>query len=588
MRKLRVQFFLAALLVTMLIAAAGAQCPSYVHKNNVILGSPSALPDGFFVYGVEKQRGVYKSSIRAFDARVIPNTENDEAQSIEISDDGKWIIYRTPDAKVYLIGGDGNKKTVVPVAGADAGLPTYVGFYRRSPYGGEIFCAVSQGRVDAVRVDFSKGTPAFGAQRTILSTGGRYFLSDWDLQMAVVGDELVIRGGERGDRITYYTIPNGGRGTAGTSDQFAWKNDNPPQNSYGCGITITHDGRQVLFNPGWIGSAPCIPNKNCNPPMDHKGFCITPFRSAGSLPAMTWNENVDAYGTSVNWCPSEYRFGEYYDVDFNQWYFTNNNDYVIGLLRGDLSPVNGLWMVHWRTNTWTLLSPRTQRITAAAPAAFMYTGTSVLSGKTGFPGKAFPSENDPNDPHYQVLAPGLGDVFRVGDSLEVRVRSTRNAVSTLSLYFGRLHCMLPGLERGIDPMVDSIFRFAIPDSVDLSIGPDQMSRYSLVSDTCRIIIRDYGAGDYYSASSGVFRIRSKGASARSPMVSIGNGAIPMGWAILAQQPGNSLRVAPSVSTIVAYDCRGRKVWEWRKDESGSVAVIRLPFLVRYYLQRQDK
>jgi hypothetical protein len=379
-------FKISALAAGLLLGAAAlpatAQCPAYTHKDS-LLGRPALLPDGFFVYGLNNALGLYKSPVRTFTPTLVPNTQNDSARSIEISDDGNWIIYRSkPAIAAYVIKTDGTKKTAVPMTGVASGMPKYVGFYRNSPYGAEVFCYIAKGRVDAMKVDFSSGTPVFSNQRTILQISGTTLTNEiefMDWQMAVAGDQLVIRAGTGGDRMTYYTIPNGGKGTAGDAHQFYWKNDSPPQNYYGCSITMSHDGSMVAFNPGWEGNGACVPNKYSSPaPMDHKGFCITPFRRTGVSPAMTWNENVDVYGTSINWAPNEFRFGQYWEVDFIQWYFANNSDYLIGVLRGDLSPVKGMWVVEWKTNRWTLVTPRTQEVPAFDPAIYLTPTTRVL------------------------------------------------------------------------------------------------------------------------------------------------------------------------------------------------------------------
>jgi hypothetical protein len=380
--QLKISTLAAGLLLGAAALPALAQCPAYMHKDS-LLGQPASLPDGFFVYGLNNAQGLYKSPVRTFTPTLIPNTQNDSARCIDISDDGNWIVYRSkPTIAAYVIKPDGTKKTAVPMTGVASGMPKYVGFYRNSPYVAEVFCYIAKGRVDAIKVDFSSGTPVFGAQRTIMQISGSIAESESDvvnMQMAVVGDELMYQGGTGGYRMAYYTIPNGGKGTAGDANQFYWKNDSPPQNYYGCSVTISHDGSMVAYNPGWEGNGACVPNKFSTPaPMDHKGFCITPFRRTGISPAMTWNENFDVYGTSINWAPNEFRFGQYFEVDFFGWYFSNNSDYIIGVLRGDISPVKGLWVIEWKTNRWTLVTPRSQQILALEPALYLASTSTVL------------------------------------------------------------------------------------------------------------------------------------------------------------------------------------------------------------------
>jgi len=545
---------------------SGQTCPSYTHKDS-LLGQPSSLPDGFFVYGLANKTGLYKSPVRAFNPTIIPNTQNDSARSIEISDDGQWIIYRAPPtAATYLICPDGTKKTAVPISGAAAGLPKYVGFYRNSPYGTEIYSYVDKVRVDAIKVDFSSGTPVFSAQRTILqaSTASKIYI-DWDYQMAVARDQLVIRAGNSGERIHYYTIPNGGKGTAGDANFFLWKNDVPPQAYYGCSITMSHDGSMVAYNPGWQGNGACVPNKYSTPaPMDHKGFCITPFRRIGISPAMTWNESVDVYGTSINWAPNEFRFGQHFEVDFVQWYFANNSDYLIGVLRGNLSPVKGLWVVQWKTNRWTLVTPRTQEVLAFDPAIYLIPQTHVLDIHGPVSPQTAPA--DPDDPQYQVVQPAGGEKYHIGDKMDIKVRSIAYAPSVILLQFGRRNFIPDELNRPIDPQTDSMMSFTIPDSAGLSTGPDQITNYSLIGDSCKIVIRSYGGSNPYMASSPFFSIRAKNASV------LPGAPMARSRASRLLQAADAVQVGAGVRGVEFYNSQGCRIWKWGRNGDTSLPV----------------
>jgi hypothetical protein len=404
-----------------------------------------------------------------------------------------------------------------------------------------------------------------------------------DYQMAVVKDQLIIRAGTGGDRMTYYTIPNGGLGTAGDANQFTWKNDSPPQNYYGCSITMSHDGSMVAFNPGWEGNGACVPNKYTTPaPMDHKGFCITPFRRVGVSPAMTWNENVDVYGTSINWAPNEYRFGQYWEVDFIQWYFANNSDYLIGILRGDLAPVKGLWVVEWKTNRWTLVTPKTQAILACDPAIYLTPTTHALEAQGPSAAQADPV--DPDDPQYQVISPAGGEIYRVGDMVHIKVRSAFSAASTVYLRFGKRTYMPDSLNRPIDPTIDSMLSFIIPDSAAILTGPDQITNYSLISDSCAIVIRTYGGGAGYSVSSPYFSIHARNAS-----VLPASSRVQARIRATRMVPGSGVFMMDAGMRGAAfYDCQGKKVWEYARGGGlASPAKITVPQSLRRRIMFAD-
>jgi hypothetical protein len=169
----------------------------------------------------------------------------------------------------------------------------------------------------------------------------------------------------------YITIPGGGTGTATRTNFFQWANS-IDSSTYGCGHTMSHDGRFCVSNSGYIGSS-CVPNKNAvaaGNSMDHKGFYVAPFLRSGS-PAIDIMTIPDQHGLSINWCPSTYQYGSYSQVDFGLWSYSNDSGYVIGVQQGNGTnskpAVKSVWLVHWPTNTWTPLTPSTNPAGASGP-----------------------------------------------------------------------------------------------------------------------------------------------------------------------------------------------------------------------------
>ncbi len=110
--------------------------------------------------------------------------------------------------------------------------------------------------------------------------------------------------------------------------------------------------------------------------------------------------------------------------------------------------------------------------------------------------------------HYRVISPNGGEVFKVGDTLEVVVASGVNdseALVQLAVTVnGTLkRVILPGLPpRSVNPRAKCRIRFPIPDSLEAGFG----SKFSLVSDSVRIRIAWYNNESYQDFSDGYFRI----------------------------------------------------------------------------------
>jgi hypothetical protein len=316
-----------------------ATCPSF-DKKSAIVGSQTNLPDGFIVYGLRSGNGIYRSSLRQFAQTLIPNTGSDRATYPALSADGAWLVYAA-QTSLYVIGVDGAHRTKVPTATISVSSGMVCGVYRQSPKGTEIFYKETDTRLRAVAVTWSANGPTFGADRLIGQFSNTILYS-----IGVAKNHIFTR---LGIRSQFATIPDAGNGTAGdnTEWQFTGAVDQ------GCEETISFDGRICCHNPGLINQTDCIPNELGS--MRHKGFVLLPFKE-NTAPSLDWTTFVMNNALSVNWCPVEYRIGSLNDIDFGEWNYTNDTSYIAGSLKGALATIKGVWLVHWPSNTWTMLT----------------------------------------------------------------------------------------------------------------------------------------------------------------------------------------------------------------------------------------
>jgi hypothetical protein len=372
----------AGLGVVSALAQSTLVCPEYTKNRDTsatfALGLPAELPAGFVAFCVADSNGVRLTPLQRWEPSVVPGTEYDDARCIDISEDGRWLLYITQmTGALSLVRTDGRGRSWFAAYGAHS-----CGFYRRSPVGTEVFFSEGSSRIKAVRVHLAADTSWFEADsvRTLVdvSWSSVRLMNDWGQHSWVVGDQVFSRqegmGGPSGywGRVCFVTIPDSGRGTAGESDIYAWTN-NDPDTIWGCGLAMSHDGRHCLANSARVGSA-CVPNRKNDPPMDHKGFYVTRFWRIGD-PTIALDEQADIYGTSINWCPPVYRKGSFDELEFTRWSFSNDPHCVVGAMRGSsvraLGFWNSLWVVDWMTNAWTKLSPDSTTTAMEDPAMYI-------------------------------------------------------------------------------------------------------------------------------------------------------------------------------------------------------------------------
>jgi hypothetical protein len=387
-------------------------CPTYTQQT-AIAGTAANLPDGWMVFSKSGTNGLFKSSIRTYNGTTtIPNTTSDRATWADISDDGQWIVYlvgASDTSKIYLIKADGTLRTRVPAIvdwEKNGTFPLMPRFFRNSPNGNEIVYVSGGGRIRSTQWTVSGSAVTFSNPRVVFTfpvydstTSNGYEWYGWvsgGEGLGIWKDQMIFESFIPATPTTfppsrsipgYITIPNNGAGTATRSNFFQWSNSIDSA-TYGCGHTMSWDGNYCVSNSGWIGNS-CVPSKNATKNgsiMDHKGFYVTHFFRAGTA-AFDIMTIPTQHGVSINWCPANYQYGNYGQIDFGLWSFSNDTGYVIGVQQGTGTAsqpvVKGIWVVNWPTNTWTMISPTTNTTTFLYPALYFPGLSDVKEHKTG-------------------------------------------------------------------------------------------------------------------------------------------------------------------------------------------------------------
>lgn len=487
-------------------------CPSYTHEDDAAIGDRADLPGGYFVYNISGATGLYISYISDFSLCVVPNTRGDRVACPSISDNGNWLLYVDSYLRLYLIRCDGRYKTAVPVGEVSFNYPRVARFLRNGPNGEEVVYFTNRLTVRAVEVNFQPDTVTFGATRTLIDLSGAgpswSIVADPIVDFAVSGDQVFGRfdnrvAGSYCSRTEFLTIPNNGAGVGTAADIYQWKNDDYRRVD-GCGHAMSHDGTLTVSNPPFLAGTLCVPRS-------HTGVAITPFRRVTDAPIDFYDEHFDKYGTSLNFCPQQYRN----EADFWGWYFGNSNDYIIGRQYHEGSSGNGVWILEWQTNTWTRLTPDDLPLDAIQSAVHF---GDINIGNPDSVGHALPDTTlvDPFDPQYRVVSPNGAETFMIGEICTVVVSASLDGNATLAIEVqgGRYSTSLPGVTGSFNPMQEALFTFSILDSFYTEVfnsgtGEVEEIRVSFVSDSCRIVIQDYNlANQYQDESDDYFHIRN--------------------------------------------------------------------------------
>jgi len=516
----------------------------------------STLPKGFAVYSNADQGGMFITELNKWNPVKLPG-ENNKVLFISLSDDGRWILYSSDRDSLYLIRIDGKYKTSVPVPGKS----TTSGFLRSSPYSSEIFFDSEASEVlYAMQVSLSDSSVSLGELRIIAQISPNYQFENY-YRLTVYKDQIwgaissVIDGIPK-RRSGFITIPESGMGTAKPENVYKFKPDNSEE-VFGCNHAMSHDGKYCVASPGTAGETGSF--SHCVP-ASHKGFYVTRFYKQTEQPVDV-REHVHRYCESLNWCPSQYHFGEWNEIDFGNYYFTNDNKYIIASQKGSLSPRKGLWIINWKENTWYPLNPDDQSINVASCAAFVGEYDSKLLSEI-IPGIDTTDTTD-NDPiGYEVLKPSGGELFYPGDQCSIQVVSRTDGNAAIKLQFDKYCFNL--LNRSINPKIDSLIVVTIPEfflSRKIINGQMIIDTIRPYSAECKIVVEHYNAYVAKAAySNGFFTIKSK--TSIRPRIPFPNRAIKT---VVTRSSINSITdkiFSGKLTQISLYDLLGRSIMQW--------------------------
>ncbi len=533
------------------------ECPKEPQWNAEVIDK-STLPKGFAVYSNADQGGMFITELNKWNPIKLPG-ENNKVLFISLSDDGRWILYSAKDDKdnLYLIRIDGKYRTLVPIPGKS----TTSGFLRSSPYASEIFFDSEASEVlYAMQVSLSDSSVSFGELRIIAQINPDYQFEN-NYRLNVCNDQIwgaissvINRVPKR--RSGFITIPESGMGTAKPENVYKFKPDNSEE-VFGCAHAMSHDGKYCVASPGTAGETGSF--SHCVP-ASHKGFYVTRFYKQTDQ-AVDVREHVHRYCESLNWCPSQYHFGEWNEIDFGNYYFTNDNQYLIASQTGNLSPRKGLWIIKWKDNTWYPLNPDDQQINVASCAAFVGEYDSKLLSKI-IPGIDTTDTNDTDPIGYKVLKPSGGELFYTGEQCTILVVSRTDGNAAIKLQFDEYCFNL--LNRSINPKVDSSIIITIPEfflSRKIINGQIVIDTIRPYSSKCKIVAEHYNAYVAKAAySNGFFTIKSK--TATRPRIPSPNRMIKT---VVTRCSINSIAnkiFSGKLTQFALYDLLGRSVMQW--------------------------
>ena len=374
MKGLRFSLIVSVLCLYVCVAYAQVSCPAFVRKacNVKYLDSGYVLPvKGIVVAANKSQGGLYLASLGTVIPTLIPNTNTGTCNSVCLTEDGKWILFN--QGGPTLIRTDGQFKTKVPVQ--SYGSEGCCTFWYNAPSGKtEVVYRLSDNKtVRAVEVTLPEnGAPTFSNDRVI-----GQFNSIMEFTMGVAGRHMFARFDDSHYGPKMVTLP--ANGVATDADFYVPANNDYP--SWGCKTTISHDGRLCVYNPGYDQFNCCIADEFYL--LRHKSFVILPFQEKTD-PAVGWQSVLlKQKAVSINWCPRKYWFLSATDSckgasagtsnfwsDFKNWNYTNDTAYIVGDLdclpykkgsvdssAGANMPDSGtIWLVHYPTNTWTMIA----------------------------------------------------------------------------------------------------------------------------------------------------------------------------------------------------------------------------------------
>ena len=356
--------FVAFLAVVVLAAgdtSLGAPARPACAKGRGTEGQRAALPTGWAAF--TGGRGVLWAPLQQGQAVVIPGTENDRVSELEISDDGLWVLYvsRADGAggaggarpgRLVLVRRDGTGYLKFRPGGfdeEDISGGACCGFFRNSPLADpakglyEIWYLSTLQCMRAALVDLSGPQPVIGKDRPIIRLDPQQRAT---LGGSVNGDlGYSVSGGHVWGNRMMYTIPNGGRGV-GTNALMA-------DGYSGCGHAMSHDGDLAIQNMPADRKMSTELDRRAGGflPQGHAGFIMGHFYEQPA-PRKSISQFFVDEGACIACAPVQ-------EQEFHDYNFTNNKEYLIcrkttkGGNGANQSAFNGIWVVHWPSNTWT-------------------------------------------------------------------------------------------------------------------------------------------------------------------------------------------------------------------------------------------
>jgi hypothetical protein len=382
--------------------APAQTCPAFVHKANITkyLDSGYVLPvKGTVVTGMRYGNGLYKAALGTATPTLIPNTNTGTCNSVQITEDGQWVLYNQGGPTLIRI--DGTNKTKVPAA--SYGSEGCCTFWWNAPSGKlEVVYRLSDDKtVHAVQVTLpASGAPTFANDRVI-----GQFNSVMEFSMGIAGNHLFGRFDDAHFGPKMVTLPASGAATE--SDFYTPGNSDYP--SWGCMCTISHDGRICCYNAGYDQWCGCIADEFCL--LRHKSFVLLPFQEKTATPVAWQAVLLKTKAVSINFCPRRYLFLNPTDSthgigaatsnfwsDFKGWSYTNDTSYVVGdveclpytadSMAGSHMPDSGtIWLAHYPSNTWACilrpLTPVSRNTMLAYPAVWIDKSVGVIPQPRG-------------------------------------------------------------------------------------------------------------------------------------------------------------------------------------------------------------
>jgi hypothetical protein len=531
------------------------ECP-IIPKIDPPIKNSSTLPGGLLAYSYSGAGTIFLSPINKWAPVALPGIIS-SANNIFFSDNGHWLLYSN-DSCVFIVNINGKYKTKVPVTSSF----TTCGFYRSSPYGQEIFYDSKQSEIlKAIPVMFSDTSVLFGTERLIADLGNKFDFDDY-YQINVVKDQIwsgikPVVNDTSYKRSGFLTIPDSGKGVALPENVYKFS-DNNNEEVYGCNHTMSHDGDYCVAIPGHAGETGDF--SHCAPAA-HKGFYVTRFYHDKDPPVDT-REQVHRYSYSLNWCPSQYMFGLWDEVDFNLYQFSNNSRILIATQSGSLSPRKGIWAIDWKDNIWYPLSPDSIQIEAIGIAAFIGEyDTHVFDSLLQINDTSTSDTTIKNPIGYKILRPSAGEFFHPGDQCTIKVVSVENGNASIKLQFDKYGFNL--FQTAVNPKKDSIFTYIIPPyflSRRIHNGVLYTDTLRPNSSRCRIAVEHYTPGVCDLIVSDTFSIFQVSGIAQRQIM---NPSL-INTAIKRLSPQQLLKLIKSNKLIELklYDLLGRPIFRW--------------------------